>query len=120
MSETKWITRVGCGMPDCFYNENFRCTKDKIKVDETSRCLSASKVETRMRAAHTLEPCSFIECAYCNKYKCCFGQRDVGCFLLEPDILQRTSDVPEMIKLMHSAGTCDPRDINSMLKGYKE
>ena len=119
MSETKWISRVGCGMPDCFYNENFRCTKDKIKVDETSRCLSAARVEARIRAAHTLETCDFFECTYCNELKCCFGQREEGCFLLKPDVLQRTSATHEMIKLMHSAGTCDPRDIDNMLEGYK-
>ena len=36
----KKITRQGCGVPDCIYNELFRCTKKTIMVDEGSKCHS--------------------------------------------------------------------------------
>ena len=39
----KEITRQGCGVPDCIYNELFRCTKKTIMVDEGSKCHSLKR-----------------------------------------------------------------------------
>ena len=39
----KEITRKGCGVPDCIYNELFRCTKKTIMVDEGSKCHSLKR-----------------------------------------------------------------------------
>lgn len=35
----KEIKREACGVSDCIFNEHFRCTKDFIIIDDSSKCL---------------------------------------------------------------------------------
>ena len=35
----KQIKREGCGAGDCIFNVCFRCVREVIHIDETSKCL---------------------------------------------------------------------------------
>ena len=35
----KQVKRIACGAGDCIFNKHFRCTKELITVDDTSKCL---------------------------------------------------------------------------------
>ena len=35
----KQVKREGCGASDCIFNTHFRCIKNSIYVDETTKCL---------------------------------------------------------------------------------
>jgi len=45
--KTKFISREGCGVPDCVYNEHFRCKKKEIEVNEGSKCLTIKRYRYR-------------------------------------------------------------------------
>lgn len=37
------INRIACGAIDCIYCSAFRCMRDSIEIDETSKCMSYEK-----------------------------------------------------------------------------
>ena len=44
-------------------------------------------------AIEHLGHCEHPECRFCSGSVCCFGMRDVGCVILEPELLRRVDHI---------------------------
>ncbi|MCK4665610.1 hypothetical protein KAU33_02605 [Candidatus Dependentiae bacterium] len=44
-------------------------------------------------ATEHLGYCNHIECKFCVDSACCFGFRDFGCVILDPDLLRRIDKI---------------------------
>ena len=48
-------------------------------------------------ATEHLGHCEHPECRFCSTSTCCFGMRDVGCVILEPELLERVDHVSSFL-----------------------
>ena len=64
-----------------------------------------------------LDECTYTECHFCSNHQCCFGMRDVGCPVLDPEILHQTDHVSSVVLAAYKAGIYEPHEIKQIEEG---
>lgn len=69
-------------------------------------------------AKEHLELCVHTSCKFCDDNNtCCFGMRDIGCPILNPDISRKTEKISELITATYMASIYEPNSVNEIREG---